>query len=58
MPISALALALGAALLHAFWNLVLARAPDIEAATAVLDCRLFLKRDISDDAQHLVRFAI
>jgi uncharacterized membrane protein len=35
MPTSALALALGAAFLHAFWNLVLARAPDIEAATAV-----------------------
>lgn len=35
MPVSALALALGAAFLHAFWNLVLARAPDIEAATAV-----------------------
>jgi drug/metabolite transporter (DMT)-like permease len=35
MPLSALALALGAAFLHAFWNLVLARAPDIEAATAV-----------------------
>jgi drug/metabolite transporter (DMT)-like permease len=35
MPTSALALALGAAFLHAFWNLVLARARDIEAATAV-----------------------
>jgi drug/metabolite transporter (DMT)-like permease len=35
MPVSALALALGAAFLHAFWNLVLARAPDIEAVTAV-----------------------
>lgn len=35
MPISALALALGAAFLHAFWNLILARAPDVEAATAV-----------------------
>jgi drug/metabolite transporter (DMT)-like permease len=35
MPASALALVLGAAVLHAFWNLVLARAPDIEAATAV-----------------------
>jgi uncharacterized membrane protein len=35
MPASALALALGAAFLHAFWNLVLARAPDIQAATAV-----------------------
>jgi len=35
MPISALALALGAAFLHAFWNLVLARARDVEAATAV-----------------------
>ncbi len=35
MPASALALALGAAFLHAFWNLVVARAPDIEAATAV-----------------------
>ena len=35
MPASALALALGAAFLHAFWNLILARAPDVEAATAV-----------------------
>jgi drug/metabolite transporter (DMT)-like permease len=35
MPTSALVLALGAAFLHAFWNLILARAPDIEAATAV-----------------------
>ncbi len=35
MPASALALALGAAFLHAFWNLVLAGARDIEAATAV-----------------------
>lgn len=35
MPASALALALGAAFLHALWNLLLARAPDVEAATAV-----------------------
>jgi drug/metabolite transporter (DMT)-like permease len=35
MPASALALALGAAFLHAFWNLVLARSRDIEAATSV-----------------------
>jgi drug/metabolite transporter (DMT)-like permease len=35
MPASALALALGAAFLHAFWNLLLARAPNIEATTAV-----------------------
>ena len=35
MPATALALALGAAFLHAFWNLLLARAPDIEATTAV-----------------------
>jgi drug/metabolite transporter (DMT)-like permease len=35
MPPSALALALGAAFLHALWNLLLARAPDVEAATAV-----------------------
>lgn len=35
MPISALALALGAAFLHASWNLLLARARDVEAATAV-----------------------
>jgi drug/metabolite transporter (DMT)-like permease len=35
MPTSALALALGAAFLHALWNLLLARAPDVEAATAV-----------------------
>ncbi len=35
MPVEALALALGAAFLHAFWNLLLAREPDPEAATAV-----------------------
>ena len=35
MPAAALALALGSAFLHAFWNLLLARAPDIEAATVV-----------------------
>lgn len=35
MPASAMALALGAAFLHAFWNLLLARAPDVQAATAV-----------------------
>ena len=35
MPTSALALALGAAFLHALWNLLLVRAPDVEAATAV-----------------------
>jgi drug/metabolite transporter (DMT)-like permease len=35
MPASALALALGAAFLHAFWNLILARSRDVEAATAV-----------------------
>ena len=35
MPVDALALALGAAALHALWNLLLAREPDTEAATAV-----------------------
>lgn len=35
MPTSALALALAAACVHALWNVILARAPDIEAATAV-----------------------
>jgi drug/metabolite transporter (DMT)-like permease len=35
MPATALALALGAAFLHAFWNLLVAKAPDIEATTAV-----------------------
>jgi drug/metabolite transporter (DMT)-like permease len=35
MPASALALALGAAFLHALWNLFLARAKDTESATAV-----------------------
>src|SRR5436190_4297533 len=35
MPVDALALALGAAALHAFWNLLLARETDTEAATAV-----------------------
>jgi drug/metabolite transporter (DMT)-like permease len=35
MPTSALALALAAAFIHALWNLLLARAKDVEAATAV-----------------------
>jgi drug/metabolite transporter (DMT)-like permease len=35
MPLTALVLALGAAFLHAFWNLLLARARDVETATAV-----------------------
>ena len=35
MPTSALAFALAAAGLHALWNLLLARAPDVEAAAAV-----------------------
>ena len=35
MPLDALGLALGAAALHALWNLLLARERDIEAATAV-----------------------
>jgi len=35
VPLDALALALGAAALHALWNLLLAREPDTEAATAV-----------------------
>jgi uncharacterized membrane protein len=35
VPLSALALALGAALLHATWNVLLAGASDSEAATAV-----------------------
>jgi drug/metabolite transporter (DMT)-like permease len=35
MPADALALALGAAVLHALWNLLLARESDTEAATAV-----------------------
>lgn len=35
MPAVALGLALGAAVLHACWNLLLARAPDTMAATAV-----------------------
>ena len=34
MPLLALALALGSAVLHAVWNLVLGRARDIQAATA------------------------
>jgi len=34
MPASALAFAIGAAFLHAFWNLLLARAKDTESATA------------------------
>jgi drug/metabolite transporter (DMT)-like permease len=35
VPADALALALGAACLHALWNLLLARAPDVQTATAV-----------------------
>jgi drug/metabolite transporter (DMT)-like permease len=35
VPAGALALALGAAVVHAVWNLLLARADDVEAATAV-----------------------
>ena len=35
MASSALALALAAAVLHAGWNLLLARARDVEAATAI-----------------------
>ena len=35
MPLDALAFALGAAALHAFWNFVLARERDVEAATAL-----------------------
>ena len=35
MPTVALAFALAAAVFHALWNLALARAPDVEAATAV-----------------------
>ena len=35
MPTAALALALAAAFLHAFWNVLIARAKDPEAATAV-----------------------
>lgn len=35
MPTSALALALAAAFVHALWNILLARARDVEAATAV-----------------------
>lgn len=34
MPVSALALALGSAVLHAAWNLLLGRARDVQAATA------------------------
>ena len=35
MPTTALLLALAAAFVHALWNILLARAPDVEAATAV-----------------------
>jgi drug/metabolite transporter (DMT)-like permease len=35
VPATALALALAAAFVHALWNLLLARAPDTEAATAI-----------------------
>jgi drug/metabolite transporter (DMT)-like permease len=36
VPLSALGLALGAAFLHAFWNVFLGRSHDVEAATAVV----------------------
>jgi drug/metabolite transporter (DMT)-like permease len=36
VPLSALALALGAAVLHATWNALIARARDVHAATAVV----------------------
>lgn len=36
MPLAALGLALGAACLHALWNVLLARARDVQAATAVV----------------------
>src|SRR6184192_4097139 len=43
MPLDALALALGAAALHALWNLQLAGARDVEAATAAaLPCAALL----------------
>src|SRR4051794_41945873 len=35
MPTTALLLALAAAFVHALWNILLARAPDVESATAV-----------------------
>ena len=35
MPVDALGLALGAAVLHALWNLLLAREPDTQAAAAI-----------------------
>lgn len=35
MPLTALAIALGAAVIHALWNLVIARSPDNQATTAV-----------------------
>ena len=35
MPLTAVAIALGAAVVHAFWNLVVARARDTQAVTAV-----------------------
>lgn len=38
MPVTAFALALGSAFLHALWNLLLARERDPEAATAVAIC--------------------
>ena len=38
MPVDALALALGAAVLHALWNVLLARTRDPQAATAAAFC--------------------
>ncbi|MEA2675893.1 MAG: hypothetical protein QOJ81_34 [Chloroflexota bacterium] len=35
MPVAALAVALGAAVIHALWNMVIARSPDNQATTAV-----------------------
>jgi drug/metabolite transporter (DMT)-like permease len=51
MPASALGLALGAALVHALWNLLLAGARDSQAATAVgmcVGCVLFLPALLGD----------
>ena len=51
MPAGALALALGAALVHALWNLLLARSRDSQAATAVgvcVGCLVFLPSLVGD----------
>ncbi|HYM63078.1 MAG TPA: DMT family transporter [Gaiellaceae bacterium] len=59
MPAAALAFAIAAAFLHAFWNLLLAKARDPEAATAVMLCfALVAYAPVAALTWHLERAAI